>query len=41
MLYFLCRLNAPRPSFALDTGEDERALMTIHAEYGATPYASA
>ena len=33
MAYFLCRLNPPRPSFALDMSEEERALMEEHGAY--------
>jgi len=33
MAYFLCRLNAPRPSFAFDMTDEERALMGAHAGY--------
>ena len=33
MPYFLCRLNGPRPNFAFDMSEDERALMQTHAGY--------
>ncbi|MBO0903250.1 YciI family protein [Jiella sonneratiae] len=33
MAYYFCRLDAPRPSFALDMSETERALMARHAAY--------
>ncbi len=33
MPYFLCRLNPPRPSFALDMTDAERALMEEHGGY--------
>ena len=33
MPYFLCRLNAPRPNFAFEMSEAERALMGTHAAY--------
>jgi uncharacterized protein len=31
--YFFCRLNPPRPSFALDMTDEERALMEEHGAY--------
>ena len=33
MSTFLCRLVPPRPTFAFDMTEDERALMQTHGEY--------
>jgi uncharacterized protein YciI len=30
---FLCRLNAPRPTFPQDITDEERALMDAHAAY--------
>jgi uncharacterized protein YciI len=33
MPYFLCRLNAPRPNFAFEMTDDERAVMQTHAGY--------
>jgi hypothetical protein len=33
MATFFCRLVPPRPTFALDMTEDERALMEAHGEY--------
>jgi uncharacterized protein len=33
MSTFVLRLRAPRPSFALDMTEEERAVMGRHAEY--------
>ena len=33
MNYFLCRLNPPRPTFALDMSDDERQLMQRHSAY--------
>lgn len=30
---FFCKLLPPRPTFALDMTDDERALMQAHAEY--------
>jgi hypothetical protein len=30
---FLCRLNPPRPSFAADMTDEERALMGEHVAY--------
>jgi uncharacterized protein YndB with AHSA1/START domain len=31
--YFFCRLIAPRPSFAMDMNEEERAVMQEHGQY--------
>jgi uncharacterized protein YndB with AHSA1/START domain/uncharacterized protein YciI len=31
--YFFCRLLPPRPTFAMDMNEDERAVMQAHAQY--------
>jgi len=31
--FFLCRLLAPRPSFAFDMTADERAVLQEHAVY--------
>ena len=33
MAYFLCRLNPPRPTFALDMTDPEQALMGEHGVY--------
>ena len=33
MVYFVCRLIAPRPTFAQDMTEAERTLMGIHGGY--------
>ena len=33
MPYFLCRLNPPRPTFALDMTDEEQQLMGRHAEH--------
>jgi uncharacterized protein len=33
MPYFFCRLNPPRPSFAMDMNPDEAALMRAHVDY--------
>jgi uncharacterized protein YciI len=33
MPYFFVKLTAPRPSFAFDMTEDERALMQAHSAY--------
>jgi uncharacterized protein YciI len=33
MTTFVFRLKAPRPTFALDMTDDERAIMGRHAEY--------
>ena len=33
MAYFLCRLNPPRPTFALDMTDAEMALMGEHGVY--------
>ena len=33
MATFFCKLLPPRPTFALDMKDDERALMEAHAEY--------
>src|SRR5688500_8221852 len=33
MLTFFCRLNPPRPTFALDMTPEEGELMQRHAEY--------
>ena len=30
---FVLRLNAPRPTFALDMSDEERAIMARHAEH--------
>ena len=33
MAYFLCRLNPPRPTFAQDMSQAERAMMQTHVAY--------
>ena len=33
MPYFFCRLNGPRPTFAFDMSDEERAVMQKHATY--------
>ena len=33
MPYFFCRLNPPRPTFAMDMNDDERQLMEQHGAY--------
>jgi uncharacterized protein len=33
MALFLCRLNPPRPSFAVDMSDEERAMMGEHVAY--------
>ena len=33
MAFFFCRLIAPRPSFAFDLDDEERALMGAHGAY--------
>ena len=33
MPHFFCRLNPPRPSFALDMSDDEQRLMGEHGAY--------
>jgi hypothetical protein len=33
MPFFFCRLNPPRPSFAMDMTAEERALMGEHGAY--------
>ena len=33
MCTFVFRLNAPRPTFALDMTEEEREIMALHAAY--------
>jgi uncharacterized protein len=33
MAYYLCRLTPPRPSFAQDMTDDERAIMHDHVAY--------
>ena len=33
MAFFFCRLTGPRPTFAFDMSEEERALMGRHAAY--------
>jgi hypothetical protein len=33
MTTFVSRLQAPRPTFALDMSEEEREIMARHAEY--------
>jgi uncharacterized protein YndB with AHSA1/START domain/uncharacterized protein YciI len=37
--YFLLRLHAPRPTFAMDMSADERELMTTHGNYLASKLA--
>ena len=33
MAFFFCRLIAPRPTFAFDLNDEERALMGAHGAY--------
>jgi uncharacterized protein YciI len=33
MPHFFCKLTAPRPTFAFDMNESEKALMGEHAQY--------
>jgi len=33
MSHYFCRLNPPRPTFARDITDDERAIMARHAAY--------
>ncbi|MDQ0392417.1 YciI family protein [Labrys monachus] len=33
MAFFVCKLNPPRPSFAFDMTESERAVMEQHSAY--------
>ena len=35
MPHFFCKLIAPRPTFPFDMNDDEKALMSRHAEYWA------
>ncbi len=33
MSFFLCKLNAPRSTFAMDMSDEERQLMQAHSTY--------